>query len=74
MGNRAMLTQRRKAGFNTAERFLTDPATSAYFRSLLPRLAEPVSDEDADAAVMAAEAVFHAFLTAVRAHDVKAAA
>lgn len=74
MGNRAMLMQRRKAGFATAERFLADPATAAFFRALLPRLSAPVAPDDADAAVLAAQAVFETFLTATRALLQKAAA
>ena len=74
MGNRAMLGQRRKAGFVAAERFLSDPSTAAYFRELLPRIASPASAGTTDAAVAAAEAVFRTFLSAVRATRLKAAA
>lgn len=74
MGNRALVVQRRKAGFGEAARFLGDPATAEYFRRILPRLAGPVSDDAADAAVLAAEAVFDTFLTAVHAWNEKAAA
>ena len=74
MGNRAMLVQRRKAGFAGADRFLSDPATALYFRALLPRLAAPVSAQMAGAAVLAAEAVFTTFLSATRAHHLEAAA
>jgi heme oxygenase len=74
MGNRAMLVQRRKAGFTSAERFLGDPAGAAFFRRLLPRLSMPASPAQADAAVAAAETVFRTFLAAVCSHKLEAAA
>lgn len=74
MGNRAMLVRCRKAGLAAADRFLSDPATARYFRALLPRLAEAASPGQANAAVAAAEAVFHTFLAAVGATDLEAAA
>lgn len=64
LGNRAMLLQRRRAGLTGADSFLSDGETAAYFRALLPQLAQPADPADADAAVAAAEAVFETFLRA----------
>lgn len=74
LGNRFLFARRRKAGLDTACRFLSDSSGEAYFRKLLPRLAVPVSSRVADAAIAGAGAVFHAFLAAVRDRREKAAA
>lgn len=74
LGNRALLHQRRKAGLEGPDRFLTDPAPVLYFQALLPRLAEAVPAARADAAARGAEAVFRTFLEAARAAELKAAA
>lgn len=73
MGNKTLLLRRRRAGAVRAERFLSDPAGAAYFRSLLPRLAIPLGEAEARPAVQAAAAVFELFLATVANHA-KAAA
>lgn len=74
LGNKAMLVERRRAGHTGADRFLSDPSTAAFFRRLLPHLEQPVSADEADAAVAAAEAVFLTFLAAASHASLKAAA
>lgn len=68
LGNRALLARRRRAGRAGATRFLDDAALPAFFRRILPLLAEPVSQSRADAARAAAEAVFACFLAAAARH------
>ena len=68
MGNKTLLLRRRLAGAVMAERFLSDPAGAAYFRSLLPRLAAPASEAEAQPAIEAAAAVFELFLATVANH------
>ena len=67
LGNKMLLTQRRRSGARHAERFLSDTSGMDYFRSLLPRLATPVSEGKAAGAIRAAEAVFETFLAAAHA-------
>lgn len=67
LGNKMLLAQRRRSGARHAERFLSDTSGMGYFRSLLPRLATPVSEGKAADAIRAAEAVFETFLAAVQA-------
>ncbi|UVI40363.1 hypothetical protein [Qipengyuania spongiae] len=74
LGNRAMLSRRRKIGAGGPQRFLSDPAMPAYFRDLLPVLAETVDARDEKAAIAAAEAVFQAFETALDARGQRLAA
>lgn len=65
LGNRAMLHQRRKIGAAGPERFLADPAMSAFFSGLRARIERPASAELASRAVAGAQAVFSAFLAAL---------
>lgn len=74
LGNRAMLSRRRKIGAGGPQSFLSDPAMPAYFRDLLPVLAEPVDTRGEKAAIAAAEAVFQAFETALDARRQRLAA
>lgn len=67
LGNKALLRERRRAGACHAERFLSDTRGMDYFRSLLPKLAQPVVRADANGPILAAEAVFQTFLAAVQA-------
>lgn len=66
LGNKMLLSERRRMSACHAERFLSDTRGIAYFRSLLPKFAAPVSRSDADGAVRAAEAVFQTFLASVQ--------
>ena len=75
MGNRAMLHYLTKSGEaeDLPTAFLSDAAMTGYWQSLRPRL-EARADDSAGA-ILAAEAVFAAFITAAEAClPVKAAA
>lgn len=74
LGNKAMLTQRRRGGRTGSDLFLSDTATADFFRHLLPMLHITVADEEADAAVAGAEAVFRTFLAASSRRSMRAAA
>lgn len=64
LGNKALLAQRHRAGQIGADRFLSDTATAAYFRRILPLLADAAEDVEAHAAIAAAQAIFATFLAA----------
>lgn len=61
LGNRAMLHSRRKRGMNRADSFLSDPAMTRFWAGLRPLLEAPAADNEAHAALQAAEAVFRTF-------------
>ena len=65
LGNRAMVTRRRRAGLMKANRFLTDPAQAKYFSRVIPSLNREVTAAEARPAIKAAKAVFNCYLTAL---------
>ena len=65
LGNRAMLAQRRKAGLDGPDKFLSDAAMPSFFKDLRPRLEAEVDSASAQRAVLAAHAVFACFLHAL---------
>lgn len=74
LGNKVLLRERQRAGMDAGDSFLSDPRTAAFFRRILPALEEIVSEQEAEAAVAGAEAVFRTFLAAASRTDLRAAA
>lgn len=74
LGNKAMLLARRRAGCDGPDHFLADTATATFFRGILPMLSDTPSAAEAECAIVAAEAVFHTFLSALSRNQGKAEA
>ncbi|MBX7532510.1 biliverdin-producing heme oxygenase [Qipengyuania sp. 1XM1-15A] len=74
LGNRAMLAQRNKAGLSGADRFLSDPAMPAFFRTLLEVLETPDTRASVEAAIQGAQAAFALFECAFAARQLETAA
>ena len=62
LGNRAMLSRRRKLGREGPVAFLSDPAMPAYFKSLRPRLERVCGHAEAQPAIQAAKLTFERFI------------
>jgi len=74
LGNRAMLASLGGAAHDLPIAFLRDTTMRDYWRGLLPLLEMPCSEEGAAPAIIAAEAVFGHFLSAVSADRQRLAA
>ena len=74
MGNRAMLTQRRKLGREHADAFLADHRMPAYFRSLLPLLTGEFDSTEQDQMIDGATLAFTVFLDVLARSELKEAA
>lgn len=61
LGNRAILSRRRKLGLRRAERFLSDDGMPVYFKRLCAVMESPHSCEDLDAATSGAHQAFALF-------------
>ncbi len=64
LGNRVILSKIGDSARRLPTAFLSDPAMALYWRSLLPRLGEQVSEVHAAPAVTAAKRVFAHFIAA----------
>lgn len=62
MGNRSMLAHMRKTGVNLPDRFLSDDRMITFWKTLRPRIECAVPIDTAQAAAIAARAVFAHFL------------
>ncbi|MBX7514387.1 hypothetical protein K3179_07455 [Qipengyuania sp. GH38] len=74
MGNRAMLSQRRKHGLDHANAFLADSRMPTYFRTLLPLLAGQFDSTEQDQMIDGATLAFTVFLDVLARSELKEAA
>lgn len=74
LGNRTMLSRRRKAGLHDAERFLSDTRLTTYFSELLGVLHAERDHAELDEAIQGALRTFAIFESAFASEAVGAAA